>query len=756
MSTVCGQSVPAPDTVNAAQKTITRYCFGCHNDQLRSGAVSLQNARLTNIPADPKTFEKVLHKIRAGEMPPVAAPKPEPAALTLLASLVETDLDRLAAAKPNPGAPAVHRLNRAEYSNAIRDLLALNLDHSSGLPADDAGYGFDNIGDILSVSPLLFEKYMATARRVARVAIGTVKAKPAIEKYTAARSAARGPNEELPPGERGGLVIHRYFPLDAEYSVLVRVRGLPDSTLPVPRLDVRVDGVRVKTFDTSINAAEEAQNTRNFEIRVPLTAGMHSIAAGFLTESARSQIGVVQRARFGPLPQPQPPSVEYMLIGGPFNAAGSGDTESKRRIFICRPSEGQAETGCARQILTNLAHRAYRRPVNEADIAPLVKLFAAGRKEGGSFDTGIENALRAILVSPSFLFRVERDPQGSTPGGVHRISDLELASRLSFFIWSSIPDEELLQLAGKNRLRAALAGQVKRMLADPKATAMIDNFAGQWLQLRNVAVWHPDPEKYPQFDEALRDAMQTESELFFRSVIREDRSALDFINADYTYVNARLAAHYGLPNVRGNYFRRVTLSNPERGGILSQAAILTVTSYPTRTSPVLRGKWILENVIGSPPPPPPPDVPDLADSANASPRNLRAALEKHREKAACASCHSRLDPLGFALENYDAVGKFRTAEGGGDIDASGAMPNGDIVRGPGDLKKVLLERKEEFIDCLSEKLLTYALGRGLEYYDAPAVRQIRRESAKDNYRFSTIVLSVVNSVPFQMRRTPEP
>ena len=749
------QPAPAP-RAQIVQKAVTRYCYGCHNEQVRSGGLSLHGAKADAIPASARTWEKVLRKVRSSEMPPPAAPKPDAVVTQQILDHVASELDRHAKRNPDPGAPVVHRLNRAEYSNAIRDLLALDLDHAASLPADDSGYGFDNIGEVLTVSPLLLEKYMATARRVTRLALGTVRAAPALEKYTPGRGRESLPVDALPLSERGGMALRRYFPLDAEYSILVRVRGTPDASLPQSKLDLRIDGVRQKLFDTAVDTAEENQHTRNYEVRVPLAAGMHEVAAAFLSESAKGEPGVIAARRFGPPPGPAEVNVDYITIGGPFHAKGPGSTASRKRIFICRPAKGEPETLCAKKILGTLARRAYRRPVTQADLPPLMKMFALGRADGKSFDAGIETALRAVLVSPHFLFRVERTPKGAGPGSVHRISDLELASRLSFFLWSSIPDDELLRVASLGRLRATLPAQVKRMLADEKAKALVENFGGQWLHLRNVASWRPDPEKYRDFDESLRAALEQETTLFFEYIVRQDRSVLDFIDADYTFANARLARHYGLKNVRGNYFRRVPVDANERGGILSQGSVLMVTSYPTRTSPVLRGKWILENVLGSPPAPPPPDVPDLEDKANESAKDLRAALEKHRANAACASCHARLDPMGFALENYDGTGKFRKSEGGADIDSSGALPNGTTVHGPGELKKILMSRQEEFLDCLAEKLLTYALGRGLEHSDLPTVREIRRQTAAGEFRFSALALGIVNSTAFQMRRTPQP
>ena len=731
---------------------IARYCAGCHNDKLKTAGVSLTSVHTADAAASAATLERVLRKVRTGEMPPLGLPKPDDAARASFVSYVEAQLDRVSAAKPNPGAPAIHRLNRAEYSNAVRDLLALDLDHSASLPADDSGYGFDNIGDALTVSPLHMEKYMNAARRVSRLAVGTLKPSPSIERFNAGRGGT-GDTDGLPLAERNGIVFKRYFPVDAEYSILVRVRGNP----PPARLDLRIDGKRAKLFEVAISAAEAEQGSRNYELRLPMKAGMHTLGAGFLSEYWKVEGGPVAGRRGAAPPPVVAPAVDYIQIGGPNNPTGPGDTESRQRIFICRPAPGQPEEPCASRILTSLAWQAYRRPVGAADLAPLMKLFAAGRADGGNFDAGIETGLRAILVSPDFLFRVERDPAGSAPGSVHHVSDLELASRLSFFLWSSIPDEELLKLAEQGKLRdpKVLDQQVHRMLCDEKSKALVDNFAGQWLRLRNVSEWKPDPQKFPQFDDGLRNAMRRESELFFENIIHEDRSVLELVDADYTFVNERLARHYGMQGVRGNYFRRVPVTGPERGGILTQAGILMVTAYPTRTSPVLRGKWILESLLGAPPPPPPPDVPPLEESTAGSPKNLREQLEKHRANIACATCHVRLDPLGFALENYDPVGKFRTKDGDVEIDASGSMPNGANITGPAGLKKVLLEHKDQFVECLSDKLLTYALGRGLEYYDAPAVRQMRRDSAQHDYRFSSLVLAAITSEPFQMRRTPD-
>jgi mono/diheme cytochrome c family protein len=736
-------------------RLLQQYCAGCHNDKLKSGGLSVSGLRASGVAAAAGSWEKILRKVRTGEMPPPKVPRPAGSAAREFVAWLEENLDRAAASSPNPGSPAIHRLNRAEYANAVRDLLALEMDHAATLPADDSGYGFDNIGDVLTVSPLLFEKYMSAGRRVAQYALGTAKLKPALEKYTASSWEAITSGDGLPLGSRG-MEVRRFFPMDAEYSILVRIRGNPAASMPAPKLDIRVDGLRVELTDIRINNIEEGQQTRNYETRVKLTAGMHTVGASVLDEGTKVE-GAPPPPRPGQFGAPAPPTpagVDYVTIGGPFDPKGPGDTESRRRVLLCSPANTGEEMPCARRILSAIARRAYRRPVADADVLPLMGLFEQGRKDGGSFEAGIEMALRAVLVSPGFLFRVERPAAGAPPGTAHRVSELELASRLSFFLWSSVPDEDLLAAAEKGRLRKGLADQVTRMLREEKSRALVENFAGQWLHLRNIPNWRPDPDRFPQFDNSLRSALEEETRRFFEYIVREDRPVTDFIAADYSFVNERLARHYGMKGVRGAYFRKVTLPEGERAGVLTHGSLLTVTSYPTRTSPVVRGKWILENILGSPPPAPPPDVPDLADSAAISAKDLRAALEKHRESAACAACHARLDPMGFALENFDATGRYRKEEGGAEIDASSSLPGGEPFSGPDGLKRVLLERQDDFVECLAEKMLTYALGRGLQYSDMPAVRQVRRETARGHYRFSALVNAVVNSVPFQMRRVP--
>ena len=728
--------------------TLRRYCVGCHNDRTLTADLSLQGVDGNHIAEHAPVLERVLRKLRAGEMPPAGRPRPAAPAAARLTAWLEDALDSEAAASPNPGAPAIHRLNRTEYRNAVRDLLGLDLDHARDLPADDSGYGFDNIGDVLTVSPLHVEQYVAAARRIGRLAVGSLTPRPVVERFEPPDGAPDESIDGLPPNVRGGLVFRHYFPFDGEYALTLRVGGRRPAGMPAPLLDVRVDGRRVRLIEADFDPEEANQLTRNFDLRLPLSAGEHEIGAGFLTEYARSE-GGGETNRY---------AVDYVLVGGPFTAGGPGETDVRRRLFVCRPATGEPEEPCARRILTTLARRAYRRPVTPADLDPLLDLFAIGRADGGRFEDGIEMALSGVLVSPSFLFRTPAAPEDSEPGSAHRLSDIDLASRLSFFLWSSIPDEELLALAERGRLGdpSVLDAQIARMLADPKAGALVENFGGQWLHLRNVAGWTPDPVRFADFDDALRHAFERETALFLEHLIREDRSVLELIDADYTFLNERLAGFYGIDGVTGGYFRRVPLAGTARGGILTHGSVLMVTSYPTRTSPVLRGKWVLENLLGAPPPPPPPDVPALDAAADTSAGSLREALERHRANPACAACHARLDPLGFALENFDAVGAYRTEDDGATVEASGALPDGTVVDGPAGLRRVLAGRRDEFVETLAAKLLTYAIGRGLESYDQPAVRTIRRRVEAADYRFSALVSAIADSVPFRLRRIPEP
>ncbi|MDQ6662878.1 MAG: DUF1592 domain-containing protein, partial [Acidobacteriota bacterium] len=677
-------------------------------------------------------------------------------------------LDQAAAGHPNPGDPTIHRLNRAEYSNAIRDLLALDIKSGAKLPADDTGYGFDNIGDVLSLSPVLIERYISVARNVSRLAVGDTNIKPELDQFEPQKPGSkRGPRNErvsdaLPFDSAGGLSIEYHFPVDAEYVFKIK-------TPPVNA-----------AFDSP------SQLPRIFEKRLSVKAGTRNVGVTFMRENALPEIiapaGGARAAAFTPpvlVPQTAKmdlrldgarlelydvpytggsPRFTSVTVAGPYNIKEPGDTPSRRKIFVCHPASAQEEDPCARRILSNLGRRAYRRPFTAADLKPLLTFYQAGRKEG-NFDNGIEVALRAMLVSPDFLFRVERDPANGAPGSVYRINDFELASRLSFFLWSSIPDDELLNLAEKGKLSnpSVLDAQVDRMLEDRRSKAFVENFAGQWLYLRNLAQVKPDQDAFPEFDSSLRQSFQRETELFFEAVMRENRPVTDLLSANFTYLNQRLAEHYGIPNVYGPQFRRVTLADSNRGGLLGQGSILTVTSYPNRTSVVQRGKWVLENLLGTPPPPPPPDIPALeAHAKNGKQLTMRQQMEQHRANPTCASCHSRMDPIGFSLENYDGVGAWRSKDAGAVIDASGKMPDGTTFQGPAGLKNLLLTaHRDEFYSTVTEKLLTYALGRGLESYDRPAMRATMRSAAKQNTTIPALIHAIVNSPQFQMRRTRE-
>lgn len=734
--------------ISAQRAFINDNCIDCHNDKAKTADISLQNVDYGNVSRHADVWEKVLRKVRTGQMPPAGLPAPPAAAVNSFVSWLEGSLDAAAKANPNPGRPAIHRLNRAEYSNAIRDLLAVDIKPGMSLPVDDSGYGFDNIGEVLTISPALLEKYMSASRRISRLALGDLTIKPTEERFTPPR-ITRGErvSDDLPFYSRGGMSFQYYFPHDAEYLLRLKTPG---------------------------------ESSRFYELRLPVKAGLHTVGVTFPREGAKPEPPL---PAFGRRPQGPPmgpvgtvpmdfrldgarvkrfevsenTGIDVFIINGPFNATGRGNTPSREKIFICRPTNTSEETPCAKKILANLTRHAFRRPVTTADINPLMAFYEEGRK-ASDFDSGIQNALEALLVSPDFLFRIERDPRAVTPGRPYRLNDFELASRLSFFLWSSIPDDELLTLAEQGKLKdgAVLQQQVRRMLDDPKSQALVSNFGGQWLYLRNLDTITPDPDLFPTFDEGLRRSFRRETELFFESVLRENRSVFDLLDANYSYLNQRLAEHYGVPGVYGSQFRRVQLNDPNRGGLLGQGSILTVTSYPNRTSVVQRGKWVLENLLGAPPPPPPPDVPDLKPHGkDGRLLSMREQMDMHRANPICASCHSRMDPIGFALENYDAVGRWRTKDAGHLIDATGKLPNGTKFSGPGELKKLLLTgHRDEFVATVTEKLLTYALGRGLEAYDNPTVRTIMRETAQDNYRLPALISAIVKSTPFQMRRMP--
>ncbi len=747
-------------TAPVPERSLTdRYCVFCHNQKLKTGGVSLEGIDPAHAGSNAAVLEKVLRKIRTGEMPPPGLPRPSASEASAFTASVENALDRQAAANPNPGNPVIHRLNRAEYSNAIRDLVALDIDAGATLPVDDSGYGFDNIGAVLSLSPTLFERYMSAARMVSRLAVGDPGMKPHQDEFISRARRNERVGDDLPFDSRGGLDISYYFPLDAEYVIRVKLTGEDNGALYQLRVPVKA-GLR-SLGATFLREAEEpevavpaARGTGQTEGKLPKALSLPA-EMDVRLDGARLKRFEVPEDSAGAMPQ-----IDKLTVSGPYDATGPGDTPSRRKIFVCRPpADGKDDEPCARLVLSGLAQRAFRRPVTDADVNPLMAFYRTGRGQD-DFDRGIEKALTAMLVSPDFLFRIERDPARAAPGTVYRVGDLELASRLSFFLWSSAPDDRLLDLAEKGRLRdtAVLDAEVRRMLNDQRAMALVSNFAGQWLYLRNLATVKPDPDAFPEFDDSLRQSFRQETDLFVASVFRENRSVFDLLDANYTFLNQRLAEHYGVHGIYGSQFRRVNLTDPNRGGLLGQGGILTVTSYPNRTSVVQRGKWILENLLGTPPPPPPPDVPDLKPrGADGRQLTMREAMEQHRANSVCASCHARMDPLGFALENYDGVGKWRATDAGNPIDASGKLPDGSRFNGPAGLKKALLEsHRDEYLATFTQKLLTYALGRGLEYYDQPAVRSILRDAASGNYTMPALVTAIVRSTPFEMRRTPEP
>ncbi|MCY4025027.1 MAG: DUF1592 domain-containing protein [Acidobacteria bacterium] len=806
------QSSTAPAAVPAQQAFITQYCVTCHSQGLQTGGLVLETADLGDVSADAETWEKVVRKLHGGLMPPPGAPRPDRTTSEAFVSWLETQLDRAAAARPNPGrTETFHRLNRAEYRNAVRDLLGLDIDVSSLLPADGSSYGFDNMAGVLQVPPTLMERYLTAAKNISRAAVGTP---PSTPNYDVFRVPADLPQDDrvdgLPFGTRGGTLIRYNFPGDGEYAIRVRLarEAVGAGGVDVPRydvpqhLEVALDGERLQVFtlpasDRAVLAPgryrreDRSLVDADWQVRFFAGAGPRDVSVTFI-----NRLPALLESLNEPYLHPYPAGGEVLWgsrkgaylgrvdISGPFEVRGRGDTPSRQRIFQCYPVDPSEKAACARTILSTLTRRAYRRPVTAADLEGPLRFYEQGDATGG-FEAGIELAIRRLLVSPEFLFRTEAEPPDAASGTRspavvadapasrpenadlegYAVSDVELASRLSFFLWSSIPDDELLDLATQGRLRdpVVLETQVRRMLADGRSQALVDNFAGQWLYLRNVPSLTPDLYTYPDFNEGLRRAMKRETELFFEHIVREDRSVLDLLAADYTFLNESLARHYGLPNVYGEKFRRVTLPEGSvRGGLLGQASILAVTSLPNRTSPVVRGKWILENILGSPPPEPPADVPPLPEETGdgSAAMTMRQRIAAHRDNPVCASCHSLMDPLGLGLENFDSTGRWREVEATGDaraasfvpIDSSGAFPDGTEFSTVAELRHSLMARSDRFVATMTEKLLTYALGRGLEHYDAPAVRAIARDAAGAEYRLSALVLGVTKSVPFQMRR----
>jgi hypothetical protein len=765
-------STPSPVSLKStfdqhgAWQTWKVYCDTCHFGPKARAGVNLETLDLANLDRDGATWEKVLRKLRSHSMPPPGSPRPDDATYEMLIKSITGERDRLADVRPTPGRPTLHRLNRAEYGNAIRDLLALEVDVSELLPPDDSGYGFDNIGDVLTVSPGLMERYLLAAGKISRQAVGDTKMPPTYQTYTVPHGLKQDDRmgTDLPVGSRGGTAIQHNFPVDGEYEIQVDLqRGRAQEILGTGRertLDLRLDDESVRLFTIAASRGRRADiNTgvnhdmeAGYKARIPVKAGTHAIAAAFQKDTVLPE-GIIFRQRFDNI-QSHFEGVGQISVSGPYNVQGPGATPSRDKIFVCHPSAAAEEAACAEKIFTALAHRAYRRPIAADDVPQLVALYKQGAETGG-FEAGVRLGLQKILVSPDFIFRMELDPADSPAGSIRRVSDIELASRLSFFMWSSIPDDELLAVAERGELGdpSVLESQVRRMLADPRSQALVKNFAGQWLFLRNVPAVQPDPAAFPDFDENLRQAMHKETELWLESTLQENRSVVDLLKTDYTFVNQRLAEHYGIKGIYGNEFRRVAVEDPKRLGLLGQASIMSVTAYPNRTAPTIRGKWVLEQLLGTPPPPPPPNVPFLKEDATHSKLSMRQRMTEHATSPSCAVCHKIMDPIGFALENFDGLGKWR--ELGGDsgtepIDPSGVLPDGTAFNGPEGLREVLLARSDLFVENFIERLLTYALGRGVEEYDRPVIRKIARESAPDDYRWASIILSIVKTKPFQM------
>ena len=766
---------PAEVAEPEVRAVLRQYCFACHNERAQIGGLALDTLDVAQVPARADVWEQVVRKLRTGAMPPAGRPRPDAASSSDVATWLETQLDRAALEHPNPGRPTLHRLNRAEYRNAVRDLLAVDVD-ASLLPADNAAYGFDNNADALTLSSALTERYLSAAAKISQMALGRLRGSPPPETILVPTDRDQGVriSDDLPFGSRGGTVFRYYFPVDGDYRFDMRPReggvdgGFVGVTAEPHRLDVSLDGVRVWTGTVGGPALEGLRGDdriaailESLRFQVPVKAGAYQVEVYFAAKTSAYVEDLFDpdlrrdpyRAGNG-----EPAISSVTIIGPPAGAASVGDSPSRRRLLVCAPTS-EDDVACAKTIIATLARRAYRRPVTDADLEGPLSLYRDGARAGG-FESGIELAVRGILVSPNFLFRFEAQPASAVAETPYRISDLELATRLSFFLWSTIPDDELLDLAGQETLRepSILQEQVRRMLADPRSQALVDNFAGQWLHIRNVATLQPSPELLFHFDDGLRNAFERETQLFFDSIIRENRSVLDLLDADYTFLNERLATHYGIPGVHGARFRRVSLpADSVRRGLLGQGSILTGTSRANRTSPVIRGKWILDNILGAPPPPPPPDVPDLEEVRD--PRKvlpIREQMAAHRANPVCASCHAQMDQLGFALENFDAIGEWREIYPSGvPIDPSAKFPDGTTFAGPAELRAVLLSHSDDFLTTVTDRLLTYALGRGLEATDAPVVREIKRAAARDDYAFASLIQGIVASAPFQMRMAQE-
>jgi Protein of unknown function (DUF1592)/Protein of unknown function (DUF1588)/Protein of unknown function (DUF1585)/Protein of unknown function (DUF1587)/Protein of unknown function (DUF1595) len=788
------------DLRSTVQPVLDKYCLTCHNQRVRSGGIAFDAVDVAKPAADGDVWERVIAKLRSRSMPPAGLPRPDAATYDAVARALEADVDRAWAAHPNPGRiGAVHRLNRVEYNNAIRDLFSLDIDVKSQLPGDETADGsFDNFADVLTISTAHLERYLSVARQVTRLAVGLPPTIPAAERFEIPLHVVQDDrqSEDLPLGSRGGMAIRYDFPVDGDYGVKVRLRRqYQDYVMGMgwpQRLDVRLDGALVKRFtvggeakgrpaaasyagggepgfagDPGWEAYMQIEADAGLEIRIPVKAGPHLVGVSFVRELWEPE-GLPQPLQRGRVLTNDEiymgyASVGSVDIGGPYSVERpTKDTASRRAIFVCQPQRASEERDCAAKVLKRIARLAYRRPTTSGDVQTLVDFFDKGRRDAGSFDGGIQFALERVLVDPDFLLRIYRDPPASRaaafPRDAYRLNDLEVASRVSFFLWNSIPDERLLDLADRGQLGKpdVLEQQVRRMLADARATsALVDNFGAQWLNLRRVREVIVHPDFYPAFDESLLEAFEQETKMFLASTLKEDRSVLDLLRANYTFVNERLARHYGIPGIYGSRFRRVTFSNlDQRGGLLGNGSILATTSYPERTSPVLRGKWLLDNILGTPPPPPPPGVNTTLPEpkAGALPPTIRERLTQHRQNPTCASCHSVIDSLGFALENFDAIGGWRTIdESGKPVDASGSMVGGTTLQGLSGLRAALLEQPGRFPATVTAKLLAYALGRRVEYYDQPAVRQILRDAARDDYRWSSLILGIVKSPTFLMR-----
>lgn len=771
-----------PSESDAQAAVIKQYCVGCHNDRLKTAGLTLESLDVRH-PAEGgelalEIWEKVIRKVRVGMMPPQSAPKPSEQQRNSLVSWLESELDSAEAKRPNPGNIGVHRLNRAEYANAIRDLLDLKVDPATLLPPDDSAFGFDNIAETLGASPALVEQYLSAAGKIAALAVGDPDTGPAAEVIRIRQDTSQNvPIEGMPVGTEGGVMAHATLPLDGEYRldikyIISNLGAMKGLEMPHD-VEIAVDGKRVhfatigghedfmalmRNISEGLQAVEARSSTR-----VPLTAGPHEISAGFVYRGAVQGSPRLQqyiRATQDNLDATGHPHIETLTITGPFMPTGISDTPSRRKIFTCRPKSNGDEQACARKIISQLAHRAYRGNDTPEDVNRLMEFYAAGKAQRG-FEGGIQTAVERVLASPKFTFRVERDPANVNPGDVRPLSGQELASRLSFFLWSSIPDDMLLDVAAKGQLTkpAVLEAQVRRMLADPKAHALTENFAGQWLYLRNLDGMVPNSVSFPDFDDNLRQAFRKETELFFESIVQEDRNVLDLMTANYTFLNERVARHYRVPYVYGSHFRRVALDDQTRWGLLGKGSTLMVSSHTDRTSPVVRGKWVLENILGTPPPPPPADVPPFNENGNRGGRvlTMRERMAEHRAATACASCHQLMDPIGLSLENFDAVGSWRDRENGGNsaaIDASGTLLDGTNINGPVELRNALMKKPDIFVSTLTEKLTIYALGRGLSAHDMPEIRKIVRDAGRKDDRFSELILGVVKSKPFQLRAKP--